>query len=67
MTELNGFLYTTRREDTENFKSIDVKKISETLDISKSDVKDSIKTLIDNFIIEKGSNDIVKDGYRFTF
>lgn len=53
--------------DPENYKRIDVENIADTLCMKKKDVKDSIKRIEKEGYIEKGSNNSVKGGYRFTF
>ena len=41
--------------------------ISNTLKIDKKQVKKSLAVLLDEYIIEDGYSDTVKNGYRFTF
>jgi DNA-binding MarR family transcriptional regulator len=53
--------------DPYNYKSVDIENIAETLCMKKKDVKESIKRLEKIGYIEKGSNNSVKGGYRFTF
>lgn len=79
LTQLNGFRYEKvahmkdgreRRSwnnDPKNFKNIDIKKMAKSLHLSKKDVKKSIDRLIEEAVIEKGSSDTIKDGYRFLF
>lgn len=62
-----GYRRRTRPHDPENFKSINLTRIADTVNLSKKEVKESIKKLEDFDIIEEGSNDSVKKGYRFTF
>jgi hypothetical protein len=66
-TELNGWVDTNRKRDPENFKKIDPEEIADALGYSTSVVKDSLKTLRHEGIIEKGNNQSMKNGYRFRF
>lgn len=54
-------------KDPQNFKIIDTKMIADVLGMDKKDVKKSIRKLMDEYIVEKGSSDTIKTGYRFTF
>lgn len=56
-----------RLKDPHNFAPIDVEAVAESLDMKKKEVKKSIKMLLDEGIIEDGSADSVRKGYRFTF
>ena len=73
LTELNGYDNNRRYDDNYdakdpmNFTKIDAEQIAKRLDMSKSDVKKSIKTLLHEGIIEKGDTSHIKNGYRFTF
>lgn len=73
LTQLDGYSYPeTRRvngtyRDPLNFKKIDIEQMSDILSMSKKDVKKSVEFLNDEGIIERGSNDTIKNGYRFTF
>lgn len=71
LTQLDGYImpktYNPNWKDPLNFKRIDIRQMSELLDISKKDVKKSIENLWDAGYLETGSNDTIKDGYRFTF
>lgn len=53
--------------DPLNFTKIDPKTISDTLGYKKKKVKECIKDLAKAGLIEKGSNDKITDGWRFTF
>lgn len=53
--------------DSLSFKEISKKQIAEDLDITKSDVSKSIDNLIDFEVIEVGSTQSVKNGYRLLF
>ena len=66
-TELNGWVYTERSNDPLNFKKVDLDSISDMLHVSKKDVKKAFKELKENDLIETGSSETVKKGYRFTF
>lgn len=56
------------RDDNRNgFAKISVSKIADELEMDKSDVKESLRVLEEEHIIETGSNEIIKTGYRFTF
>ena len=68
-TELDGWAPSSSRytKDPLNFKKIDVKAISEVLDLDKQELKKSIRNLIEAGIIECGDSETIKDGYRFTF
>lgn len=69
LTQLNGHNYNPNNssEDPCNFIKIDTEEISKTLSIKEKDVKESIKTLIQNDILEKGKTPAAKNGYRFLF
>lgn len=79
LTQLDGFRYEKIyhnkdgkevrqwNNDPKNFKSIDIKRISKSLKISKKEVKQSLHRLLEECILDQGSNESVKDGYRFTF
>lgn len=53
--------------DSINFKEISKKQIADDLDMTKSDVSKSINNLIDFEVIEVGSTQSVKNGYRLLF
>ena len=70
LTQLEGFTPPKNNreyKDPLNFKIIDIKAISDTLDISKKKVKKIIEKLHDDGLLEEGGNDTIKSGYRFTF
>ena len=56
-----------RLKDPENFNKIDIDWMAKRLDLKKKQVKKSIDRLLDEGIIETGSNDTIEKGYRFTF
>ena len=70
-TQLDGYKIPFNNEkatkDPLNFTKIDVKSISSTLGMSKKEVKKCIDKIHDEGYIEKGSNRMVSNGYRFTF
>lgn len=68
-TELNGWRMNPNyfTEDPLNYKKIDTKKIADILCMTNKEVKKCIKNLIYADIIECGSSDTIKNGYRFTF
>lgn len=53
--------------DPLNFKRINPESIADALRIKKKDVKKSIQWLLELGYIEMGSNETIKNGYRFTF
>ena len=71
LTELSGYSYSKRGpfsdEDPQNFTKIDSEQIAKYLEMDESDVKKSIKKLINEGILEKGHTPNMKNGYRFTF
>lgn len=71
LTKLDGYSSPKGKmfddNDPKNFTKIDSEQIAEYLELDESDVKKSIKTLLNEGIIEKGDNTNVKNGYRFTF
>ena len=69
LTELNGFhkSLNRHRDDPLNYRAISVENIADTLELSKADVKESIRKLQSEQIIEKGTSPTVGKGYRFKF
>lgn len=68
LTQLDGYRLPERySKDPANFRIVDIKSIAKRLDIGKSDVKESIQQLEEEGLLEKGGNDLIKSGYRFTF
>lgn len=72
MTELDGWSMSRKEarasaKDPLNYKKVHVDKIAKKLDMKKKDVKESIKVLIREDIIEKGESIASVNGYRFTF
>ena len=67
-SQLNGYSEpATNCKDPLNYKKIDKKAMSKVLDMSTKDIKKSIKNLEYEYLIEKGSSDTIRNGYRFTF
>lgn len=79
-TQLDGFTNTTdetKKIDPHNFKQIDIKQISENLGMKKKEVKRCIDSIYhteietntggSRYMLDRGDNATVKDGYRFTF
>jgi predicted transcriptional regulator len=54
-------------KDPMNFKKIDIDRMADLLNLSKKDIKKSIKKFDEDGLIEHGNTDTIKDGYRFTF
>lgn len=71
LTELNGYSNPKNKSfddrDPQIFTKVDSEQIAEQLDMDESDVKKSIKKLLNEGIIEKGDTKNMKNGYRFTF
>lgn len=69
LTQLNGFASqdNPKAKDPLNFKLLDIEQMSDHLALSKKDVKKSLKKFYKDGLLEKGSNDTIRDGYRFTF
>lgn len=72
LTELDGWDLDRKFKrpatvDPENFKSVDIESIADTLKIKKKKVKEAIKLLLDEDIIEVSETRAAKVGYRFTF
>lgn len=71
LSQLDGYTVPIKvsqnHKDPLNFKILDIEKMADTLSMSKKEVKKSIEKLHDDGILEKGSNDTIKNGYRFTF
>ena len=65
--ELNGWVYNEKSPDPKNYSKIDVERIAQTLDLKKGKVSDAITALVETGLIEKGKNDTINKGYRFTF
>lgn len=55
------------RLETEHVRAIDIEQVSDSLNISKKEVKKSLNNLIRNGIISKGSDEHIKRGYRMTY
>lgn len=72
LTELDGWDIDRKfvrpgTRDPENFKRVDIDAMSETLNIKRKKVKESIDVLLRDEIIEVGETRAAKIGYRFTF
>ena len=70
LTQLDGYTEPKRqsdRPDPLNYKRIDIASLADVLSMSKKEVKKSLDKLMLEGYIEDGSNDTIKDGYRFTF
>ena len=71
LTELNGYSNPKNKlfddKDPQNFTKVDSEQIAEQLEMDESEVKKSIKKLLNEGIIEKGDTKNMKNGYRFTF
>lgn len=69
LTQLEGYVRPEKGKDNDpmNFKKIDIESISESLGIKKKEVKESIRNLMDAFLLETGDSETIKNGYRFTF
>lgn len=70
LTQLDGFSIPDSNrnvKDPLNYKKVDISAIADVLSLKKKDVKKSINWIHDLGYLEIGSNDTVKDGYRFTF
>lgn len=73
LTQLEGWnsmqrkLRDNRTLDPLNFKRINIADVSTNLYLSKEEVRASIRRLLDQGILERGSSAIVSKGYRFTF
>lgn len=71
LTELNGYSNHKNRmfddKDPQIFTKVDSEQIADQLEMDESDVKKSIKKLLNEGIIEKGNTKNMKNGYRFTF
>lgn len=69
LAHLSGFDKSTvkQRDDPMNFTAISPKMLASELGISKEDVKKSMDVLVSEYIIEEGSSNAIKKGYRFTF
>lgn len=71
LTQLDGYTVPKtmhqKHRDPLNFKIIDIDQIADLLCLSKKKVRKSIEHIHDEGLIEEGSNDTIKHGYRFTF
>ena len=70
LTKLDGYKEpegSRAAQDPFNFRQLSINQISDTLDLKKKKVIKIIDKLLDEEILEKGSNETTKKGYRFTF
>lgn len=74
LTKLNGWnrydryvVKSTKTPDPRNFTKIHMGSVARTLHMEKKRVKQSIEHLVEIGVLEAGSSDTVKQGYRFTF
>ena len=73
LTTLNGYnslrrLGTSREnDDPRNYTKVDISVLARELEYSKEEVKDTLESLCDRGILEKGSSAVCKKGYRFGF
>lgn len=56
-----------RLKDFKNFQYIDVEAIADTLDMKKKEVRKAIEHLNEEGVLESGTSETVRKGYRFTF
>lgn len=61
------FLFLSCRLESEFFKRIDIEQIADTLDLTKKDVKKSIEKLLEQEIIEEGSDEHISKGYKMCY
>lgn len=54
------------RLDSLSYRKIDKQQISDTLNMKKKKVDESIQHLVDEFILDEGSDEHVKKGYKFS-
>lgn len=73
LTQLEGWnemrrtLGNNKTTDPMNFRKIHVGNMATLLQLSKEDVRESIRKLVKLGILSEGSSVTVKRGYRFTF
>jgi predicted transcriptional regulator len=60
-------IFLMARLNSENYRRIDKDQMSETLKISKSDIKQSLEHLINEDILYEGEDEHVKKGYKLRF
>jgi predicted transcriptional regulator len=53
--------------DGRAFKNVSTSQMATELKLDKDDVKKSLKRLVEVDVLEKGSSEHVKDGYKFKF
>ena len=74
LTKLNGWnkydrniVKANKTPDPKNFTKLHMGSIATTLHMEKKRIKTSIAHLVEIGVLEEGSSDTVKHGYRFTF
>nr|DAJ74711.1 MAG TPA: replication protein O [Caudoviricetes sp.]DAW33910.1 MAG TPA: replication protein O [Caudoviricetes sp.] len=71
LTQLDGYTVPKKlnkdHQDPLNFKKIDKEALADLLCLSKKEVNKAIDKLYEDGYIEKGDNQTIKNGYRFTF
>ena len=66
-TDLRIFIFLSCRLGSQRYTRVDKSQISESLNISKKKVSESLENLEQFGIIEKGSDEHTKNGYRMTY
>jgi len=61
------FIFLSCRLESEFYKRIDIEQIAETLNLTKKEVRKSLENLIDQGIVEEGSDEHVSKGYRMRY
>lgn len=65
--DLRVFLFLCCRLNSKYYHKIDKSQMSDTLNIPKKKLEDSLDTLCDEGILEKGNDDHAKNGYKFIY
>lgn len=65
--DLRVFMFLCCRLESKYYKKIDKEKIAETLNLTKKEVNECLQTLMDEDILESGSDEHVSKGYRFSY
>lgn len=65
--DLRVFLFLCCRVGSQRYTKLDKNQISESLSIPKKDIEKSLKSLENEYIITKGSDDHVKGGYKMLY
>lgn len=66
-TDLRIFIFLSCRLGSQRYTRVDKSQISESLNISKKKVSESLENLEQFGIIEKGSDEHTKNGYRMSY